>query len=110
MEGEAAVAGAMLMPAFIAGARIAEQDRAGRQHRRALTRPVAEGALGDRGNAEAAMLFLERAVANAGGAYHVRHLPALARGDIFRACRHDGKDSNFPQALNPILPLLVVLS
>ena len=36
MEREAAVADAMLVPAFVAGAGIAEQDGAGRQHRGAL--------------------------------------------------------------------------
>lgn len=110
MEGEAAVAGAVLMPALIAGAGIAEQDRAGRKHRRALACPVAERALGYRGNAKAAMLFLERAVADAGGAHDVRHLPAPARDDFLLTRRHRPKVSNFPQAQNPFLPLLVVLS
>lgn len=76
MEGEAAVAGPMLMAALVAGAGIAEQDGARRKHRCALARPVAEGATCHGGDAETAMLFLERPGTGAGCADHIGHPPA----------------------------------
>ena len=76
MKRQAAVAGAVLMPAFETFAVIAEQQRAGRQQRVALRRATTEGSRGHDRDAGRLALFLERLVLWTRGADEIVDLPA----------------------------------
>ena len=81
MKGEAAVADAVRMAAFEAGAVTAEQQPARHQSRSTLPRTILKRAGRHRGDRDGAVLFLERTVLRAVGADHVMHPPAVACGE-----------------------------
>src|SRR5262249_51571059 len=71
--------GRVLVAAFETLPVVAEQQRAGRKHGRALVRTVLERTVGHRGDAHSVVHFLEWPVVRAGGADHVVDPPPRAR-------------------------------
>jgi len=79
VEGETAVAGAVLVAAFETGPFVAEQHRARREHGRAKRGAVLEAALRHRGNANRIVPLLERLIPRPSGADDVADAPTGAR-------------------------------
>ena len=101
MKRDAAVADAVLMAAFEAGPGVAEQDRARRQHGRALRGAVAERALGDDGDADVVVPLLERPVVGSGPADDIADAPAFAGKQIADGNVHGRQIAISPKNRNP---------
>jgi hypothetical protein len=97
LEGEAAIAGRVLMAAFETGAFVAEQHCAGGEHRVPLRGAVLERAFGHERDAGVVVPLLEDGVAGTGGADDLAHLPAGAGGEEARGRGHAGRIAIFPK-------------
>src|SRR5262245_29479898 len=81
MQGEATIAATVLVATFEAVPRVAEYERARRQHCSPVLGAVLERALTHRRDTDGLMLFFKRPIARTGGTDDVVHLPARARGE-----------------------------
>ena len=91
VEGEAAVAGSVLMAAFEARSLVAEQQGARAEQGRALSRSVLECAVRHDRDAGRVVPFFERPIVRAGSADHIADAPARARGQEARVQCHYSK-------------------
>jgi hypothetical protein len=96
-ERETTVTGAMLMSAFVALSRAAEQKRTWRHQLTTRARPglrtVLKAAGGNNHDAGTRMLLLKYAILRTGSADHIGHRPAVA------FCQHPGGNMPWTAAL-----------
>src|SRR5262249_16544943 len=97
VEGEAAVAGCVLMAAFEAAPLVAQQHGARGEDGGAPGRAVLERALRHRGNARSMVALFERPVARAGGARYIADTPTRAGRQQARSQCHGPNIAIFPK-------------
>src|SRR5262249_29447199 len=98
MQCDGSITDTVLVTAFEAVPRVAEHERAWRQHRGPVFGAVLERSGAHRRDTNGPMLLFNRPIARTGGADDVGHLPARARGEDVRGKLHSRNYSNFSQA------------